>query len=440
MLARVGFGTIKRPPPTVPCTGDCGTHSQFALLRNTRQTALRKHSHPLARSNLFVSPPSPNRTNLPKEIMAFPEFPWKGPSQSFVTHAQVLDYLYDYQQHFDLQKYIHTGCTVQHLKVLTTTGDNADQPVSCLSPETEHWPRIRLDWTIAESDGTAASVSREFDAVCVCNGHYGVPAVPELDGLKEHYKGRLMHSIAYDDPAVFAGQKVLCIGGRASGSDLAREIAVHADAVYLSDSVAPPMDETGTPVTKYNVAWVPKTTAVLADGSVQFDLGCNMNPVVDVIVFCTGYDYSFPFIDEETSNISLDFATGSRRVQPVLEQFWHAVNPNICFAGLPHSVLPFPLFELQMTAAVRQWQDWTLPTDKASRMVMAAKDAASGGEGMVNGRMPQDTHFLGPAQWDYCRRMAEYAGTYDDEMENYIATNKVSCRCVAAVLLLLCCL
>jgi hypothetical protein len=43
------------------------------------------------------------RTNLPKEIMAYREFPWSSSvSESFLTHRQVLDYLKDYKDRFQL--------------------------------------------------------------------------------------------------------------------------------------------------------------------------------------------------------------------------------------------------------------------------------------------------------------------------------------------------
>lgn len=104
------------------------------------------------------------------------------------------------------------------------------------------------------------------------------------------------------------------------------------------------------------------------------------------------------------------------------KQFWHAQYPNLCFIGIPHSIVPFPFFEIQAESATAQFQKFSLP-DVASRVDEASIDATSGGA-KVDGRI-QDTHFLGSAQWDYCRMMAKIGGIYNDEMEGYIATNKV---------------
>lgn len=479
-------------------------------------------------SNSNVSPMYRGlRTNLPKEIMAFREFPWPddldldlavSPSnevgeesaskaastsstplttttttdKSFVTHAQVQQYLQAYAERFDLKQYLRTGCQVEQLTVLPMVEDKNSTSTSSLLPQsrlsgattatttaktitekTEKWPRIQLDWrSHDDAAATTTTTSKQqlplhseiFDAVCVCNGHYSVPAVPDLPGLdQEYFQGLTMHSINYDDPKDFTGQTVLCIGGRASGADLAREIAPFAQHVYLSDTIPPSVDKNDDDgnnysdgsVTKYNVTWVPKTIGVLKDGSIQLEAndvnGRNVQvpPIsgVDVIIFCTGYDYSFPFCNDQ-SNLLFTAETGSRRVTPLYEQLWHAVNPNIVFVGLPHSVIPFPSFELQSEAVLATWRgdniddaaadnnshagdansdtSRTLP-DQKTRLQQAAIDARSGGEGKApgTGRVPQDTHYLGSAQWDYCRRMAEYAGLYNDPVRDYLATNQV---------------
>jgi len=366
------------------------------------------------------------RTNLPKEIMAFREFPWRldarndgggGDSKdkdkkdaSFVTHKQVLQYLNRYKNEFGLDEFIRTYVRVEQLTVLQGTQ-------SRFKPD---WPQIRLDYIYTATKDDERTSSEVFDAVCVCNGHYSLPVAPPVPGLDRYFRGVTMHSIAYDDPADFAGRSVLCIGGRASGSDLAREIAAHADRVFLSDTTV----ETGASRTEYNVTWVPKTVEILPDGRVRFDHDCDVSPTVDAIIFCTGYEYNFPFINEKSN---LQMQLGGRRVAPLYEQLWHAECPNLAFIGLPHSVVPFPLFEIQAQACERQWRLQGEAWPGQEEMLEAARrDAESGGYGKEHGRVPEDTHYLGNAQWEYCAHMAQNAGLYDDEMKDYLATNKVS--------------
>mmetsp|Transcript_34250 Transcript_34250/g.71290 ORF Transcript_34250/g.71290 Transcript_34250/m.71290 type:complete len:560 (-) Transcript_34250:334-2013(-) len=380
------------------------------------------------------------RTNLPKEIMAFREYPWPaipshdpdGPA-SFVTHRQVQQYLQDYRQHFDLQ--VMRGQEVQHLKVLKDTISRCSPKIKGNADES--WPQVELTW-MDNSQETPVETKQTFDAVLVANGHYSLPSMPPLPGLEEHFQGqRIMHSVSYNTPQEFAGQTVLCIGGRASGADIAREIAVTgAKQVYISDAarttgeVKTLQDESNHAADDAppSITWVPATVAVGPGGHFQFDHDCPLQPNdIDVVMFCTGYDYSFPFINTESSG--LDLETTQRRVTPLYQQLFHAHYPNIAFIGLPHSVLPFPFFEFQAEACRNVWLQGSTSSNfpqLAERLEIAAHDAVAGGEGKAPDAEPRikNTHYLGAAQWDYCRRMAQLAGLYDESIEAYLKINK----------------
>lgn len=264
-----------------------------------------------------------------------------------------------------------------------------------------------------------------FDNVLICNGHYALPSYPNLQGI-DAFKGRVIHAIEYDNPDEFKGKTVLCVGARASGADIAREIGQVANKVYLSDSTSAEKKEFDT-----NVVLMPRTQHVDEEGVVHFSSSqTNQEQEVgdiDVIIFCSGYDYCFPFINKD-SNLDLQCVPGERRVSPLYEQLWHANYPSISFIGLPHSVVPFPLFEIQANAVRIASQQQNsgisgfLPS-LSERQKHAEKAALSGGPDDP-GRV-QDTHFLGSHQWDYCLGLAKISGFYDKDIENYIATNKV---------------
>ncbi len=341
------------------------------------------------------------RTNLPKELMAFRELPWGGDGEeaSYVTHKDVLEYLELYANKFDLQKCINFRSTVKHLKVLGNK-------------------QISLEWTTSTGEnGEVKTHTETFDNVCVCNGHYARPSMPKLHGF-DNFRGNFIHAIQYDNPEPYTGKTVLCVGARPSGLDLCREIALVAKRVYLSDSTCDKMQTFG------NVFLMPRTQSVDADGAVHFSSPNfpqeeHVADDIDSIVFCSGYDYDFPFIDEE-SNIDITFFPGERRVQPLYEQTWHAEVPNLSFIGIPHSIVPFPLSEIQAQSVVSQTKQQTIPC-LSDRLAAASADANSGGPS--NTRV-QDTHNLGSFQWDFCRRIAKIGGNYDEEMEKFIVTNK----------------
>ena len=55
-------------------------------------------------------------TNLPKEVMAFLDFPFPASSESFVHHSVVRSYLELYCQHFGLSSCLQLGTAVQRVR------------------------------------------------------------------------------------------------------------------------------------------------------------------------------------------------------------------------------------------------------------------------------------------------------------------------------------
>jgi cation diffusion facilitator CzcD-associated flavoprotein CzcO len=49
------------------------------------------------------------RTNLPKEVMGFPDFPIPEGPESYLTRIELLDFLNKYCDHFALYLYIRVG-------------------------------------------------------------------------------------------------------------------------------------------------------------------------------------------------------------------------------------------------------------------------------------------------------------------------------------------
>ena len=96
---------------------------------------------------------------------------------------------------------------------------------------------------------------------------------------------RILHSIEYDTPHPFAGQRVLCVGARASGADIAREISKHASRVYLSDSTH--VDEAIVDETT-NVVLVGRTTRLEGNRVVYTTNDGEDDCEVDVILLCSG--------------------------------------------------------------------------------------------------------------------------------------------------------
>lgn len=132
-------------------------------------------------------------TNIPKEIMAFPEFPYPANEKSFLTSSEVLEYLRNYAVTFDLTKHIKFEHHVMRVRPLMN----------------EKWEFVVNNF-VADKCETFV-----FDAVLVCNG-FSVPFIPEIPG-GDVFKGKKLHSHLYRNSKDFKNEKVLVIGGKLGG-------------------------------------------------------------------------------------------------------------------------------------------------------------------------------------------------------------------------------
>ena len=177
---------------------------------------------------------------------------------------------------------------------------------------------------------------------CSCNGfhyfsvsrHYTVPLKPVIPGL-ESFPGLVMHSHDYRHPEVFQGKRVVILGAASSGGDICLQVAQYAEMVYLSHK--------GTLTCKLpdNVKQRRPITSVSRDGTVWFDDGHDQKKV-DVILFCTGYKISFPFLDNDC-NIQVR----NNRVTHLYKHIFSTKYPTLSFIGLCFKFCVFPHFSLQ---------------------------------------------------------------------------------------------
>uniref|UniRef100_A0A452GSW3 Flavin-containing monooxygenase n=1 Tax=Gopherus agassizii TaxID=38772 RepID=A0A452GSW3_9SAUR len=285
-------------------------------------------------------------TNTSKEMMCFSDFPFPEDFPNYMNHSRLLEYFRMYAKHFGLLRYIRFKTTVQSIRKrpdFSTTGQ---------------WD------VVTETDGTVESAV--FDAVMVCSGHYAEPHLPldSFPGIENHFRGQYLHSWEYKDSASFQGKRVLVLGVGNSGGDIAVEISRVAAQVFLSTrsgtwvisrisdhgfpvdmmlttrfhnclenflpsalmrwlrlkkfntwfdhanyglipQKSPNLSLTvndelpscilcGTVVVKPNVEEFMESSAVFEDGTVEEN--------IDMVVFATGYTFSFPFLEESVRN------------------------------------------------------------------------------------------------------------------------------------------
>lgn len=148
-------------------------------------------------------------TNLPLNIMEFPDFPVQGDERHFVSHTRVLKYLQDYATHFQLYSVIH----FYHQVVQVTKSNNR--------------------WMVTVTDLLKKEQLIEYyDAVVVAVGRYSKPKVPRIKGL-DIWEGKVSHTHDYRKPDGYNNQVILVLGGGPSAVDIANEISTRARRVYL---------------------------------------------------------------------------------------------------------------------------------------------------------------------------------------------------------------
>jgi putative flavoprotein involved in K+ transport len=74
----------------------------------------------------------------------------------------------------------------------------------------------------------------QADAVVSATGSWSKPYIPDYP-QKELYKGRQIHSAHYHSPKVFAGQKILIVGGGNSGAQILAEVSKVSQTVWVTE-------------------------------------------------------------------------------------------------------------------------------------------------------------------------------------------------------------
>lgn len=329
-------------------------------------------------------------TNLPRDLMAFREFPFDGRGGGddswprFPTHDQVLTYLCRYATHFELESHIRYRTTVEAVLPVDSSGDawsGEDEPAA---------------WLVRSRRGDSEVAEEVFDAVAVCNGHFSIPNVPDLEGATT-FGGARLHSHNYRRPEAFGGQKVALLGARASGVDIAIEVAEHARETFICARGAhsgQSLPGCGDVEMRPAIERFDGDDLVLTDG--------DRVESVDVLIYCTGYRYALPFLHDRRI-VKVDEGW----IHPLYLDLFATVAPSLGFIGLGNMIIPFPQYELQARAfAAVLAGEARLPEQAQREHAAHARQAALRAAGVA------ERHFLtqGDEQFAYNRRLAERFG------------------------------
>ncbi|XP_069108126.1 senecionine N-oxygenase-like isoform X2 [Argopecten irradians] len=259
--------------------------------------------------------------NFPRQLMEFPGFPNTEPekSSSYLHREEVFNYIKRFCKHYDLEKYIQTHTYVTDI-----------------SPKTnERCP----EWTVSYRDVRDKEIKQaDFDAVFVCTGHQHTPYIPDIDGVEE-FQGEIIHSKNYRIPEKFADKRIVILGAAFSGTDLTFAIAPHAQQIFLShikDRLESVLPENVTQ--KPGIKRMTQKTVVFLDDT---------EAEVDVLLLCTGYRYSFPFLSDDVITATRD------KVTPLYKHVVNVKYSNLFFVGILEFVHYFGMGHMMSKYAVR---------------------------------------------------------------------------------------
>ena len=310
--------------------------------------------------------------NSSRQLMAFSDFPMPVSYPDFPHHTHILEYYENYVDHFGFRNRIQFRTTVRSVE-----------------PCTEGYA------VTTERDGLVNT--RRYEHVIVANGHHWAPRTPVFPG---RFAGESFHSFYYKTPEGLENKRVLIVGLGNSGCDIASEVSRIAQKTFLSTRrgahIIPkylfgkPLDKFSRPF-MWNVLpfWLfqrifaaalkvqrgrlfrfglPEPThrvleehpTVAADllnliGHGKITIHPNVHQLagdqvtftdgsseaVDVIIYATGYDIKFPFLEESLLN-------PENNEVPLFKHVVHPARRGLYFVGLVQPWGPLnPLSEAQ---------------------------------------------------------------------------------------------
>ncbi|XP_018420313.1 PREDICTED: flavin-containing monooxygenase FMO GS-OX-like 4 [Nanorana parkeri] len=368
------------------------------------------------------------QTNLPKEVMEFPDFAFDPSLPSFIHHSEVLKYLEDYADRFSIRPHIKFNTWV--VSITPVLGERKNAEVS---------------WDVtSQTQGNGDPVTERFDAIMVCVGHYSHPYMPHIEGLEE-FQGQVLHSHYFRYPEAFSSRSVVLLGAGPSGVDIALDLSPHAKQVILSHRGPPSQWKSPE-----NLSFVPpvvratSTTLICEDGT---------EIMADAMLFCTGYKYHYPFlltdsgvmvnqkmdqrenlmptnVDElkkenpqlnETLNVESDLPrvnlledeaivgtdVEQGHLPPLYKHLFHARYPTLGFIGACKIVIPFPLFhcQVQFFLSVLEGKCQLPPPEE---MLLESREEVV--KTRNSGIPLKYLHRLAANQWEYNQWLADTTG------------------------------
>jgi dimethylaniline monooxygenase (N-oxide forming) len=331
--------------------------------------------------------------NTSRQMMSYSDYPMPDDYPDYPHHSLIHQYFKDYVHHFGFRKYIQFKTAVtkvekQGNKYLVTTDKKKKY---------------------------------EYDAVLVCNGHHWNPKFAQFDGK---FDGIILHAHDYKTPDEFTDKDVLIVGIGNSAVDIACELTIVAKKVVISTRSGAyiiPKYLFGIPtdhISKPPLAYAPLALQRFAlQTALQINVGKQQNygvpvpdrpllsehPTIsqdllnkaghgkikikpnikklngktvlfedgteesfDVLIYCTGYQMTFPFFDK-------DFLDPKDNDVQLYHKVVHPEHKNLFFLGLIQplgAIMPLSEVQAKWVASILTGKS-KLPSEEKMRKTIS---------------------------------------------------------------------
>lgn len=291
--------TARKKPSTVPSL-DPARVDQADVVPSSAGDSSKRHRWPSPMYRDLY-------TNIPARLMEFNTASFRHDTELFPNREVVADYLSEY-----------ASSILQHVQFDT-------EVVSITKTASAEW-QVQ---SRSVYEGADAISTETFDRVVVATGHYETPRIPHYPGLEEFdqlYPSVIRHSKYYRTPDEYAGKTVLTVGSGPSGIDIAHQISTVANR--------PLYQSTRSPITvapsSEGIQHVAQIHQFNKDGSIEMKDGSILSQI-DHVLFCTGYLYSFPFLQLGSREDETALITDGERLHHLYEQIFYMHDPTIAF-------------------------------------------------------------------------------------------------------------
>jgi dimethylaniline monooxygenase (N-oxide forming) len=357
--------------------------------------------------------------NTSRERMEYADFPMPPDYPDFPRHDQIARYFDAYVDQFGLREQITFNTSVEHARPLPDGG--WEVTIAGEGASGGHDKRVAQS-PGGRGAGPLALETRRYDVLLIANGHHWNPRWPEPP-IPGSFDGEQIHAHDYKEPSRLAGRRVVVVGMGNSAMDIAVDASYHALSTTLvarrgvhvvpkyilgrplDAGVRPsrvpfpwllrgmqvvnrltvgPMERYGLPRPDHRLGQAHPTVSTrildrLAHGAIavkpeiselagdRVRYADGSEEEADLIVYCTGYKISFPFLDEHIVS-----APENRLV--LYKRVFSPAHPGLYFVGFvqPWGAI-MPIAEMQSRlVAEHLLGEYALPSNAQMQRDMQA--------------------------------------------------------------------